>query len=615
MKCDPVLPPHPRLAANSFPVNTDKLHSSAETDHRLQELKNLIAKRDAAFERTSVAYLQQARTEDYKALEAEILLQQCIYHNHLSSKYAVSHQLAYECLVLARELGNASLEANALRMIGVNCNFLGELAQSRRAYDAGIRLLEHQPALSNNDKSILAGLYFNIVTLYREFELDESRLQYINKAHDLFVEIGNKQGIARCYISYANNYPGIKGTQKAIDYQVQAEAIFLEIGDKRGLGNCCVNIGYLTCALHSDFDKGLAKLEEGIGYLSQAGSAFYVINGYFNMACALRLKKDYDGAIGYLQMIEEAQRDSESKMNQANLLEEWSLTLEEKGDYKGALEMRKRFQEEKDKTYEFDKSSAVSDVRLGFELEEKQREANMLKRKNEEVEEYAHKLEISNYELKQFAHVASHDLKEPLRMVTLYLQMLEKRSSGKLDKEELDYLFYAREGATRMYHLINSLLTLSKIDPKTRLENVDLNKVAADALAFLEPQLNLKQMVVKVTELPTVLANYNYMVELFQNLISNAIKYSRTTDPTLEISCMRSDNFYYFSFCDNGIGIEPDYREKVFDIFQRLHSRNEYSGTGIGLTICKKIVEHLHGKIWIEDGKAGGTCCKFTLPV
>ncbi len=596
-------------------MEADKVHTSAETDLRLKELKALISARNSAFEQLSAQYLEQARLESYKALEAEILLQQCIYHNHLSSKYELSHQLAYECLELSRLLGNISLEANALRMIGVNYNFLGELAKSRRAYDEGIRLLEEQAALTDNDKSILAGLYFNIVTLYREFELDQSRLQYIDKAHDLFLQIGNKQGVARCYISYANNYPGIKNTTKAIDYQVQAEAIFREIGDKRGQGNCCVNIGYLTCSLYGEFDKGIAKLEEGIDLLTQAGSAFYVINGYFNMACALRLKKDYDGALRYLHMIEEAQRGSQSKMNQANLLEEWSLTLEEKGDYKEALAYRKRFQEEKEKTFEFDKSSAVSDVRLGFELEEKRREADRLKRKNEEVEAYARKLEISNFELKQFAHVASHDLKEPLRMVTLYLQMLEKQGASKLGKEELEYLFFAREGATRMYHLINSLLTLSKIDPQTKLEKVDLNRVAVEALEFLQPKLEEKGMLVKATDLPVVTANYNYMVELFQNLISNAIKYNRASNPVLEISCLKSDNFYYFSFCDNGIGIDPGYREKVFEIFQRLHSRNEYSGTGIGLTICKKIVEHLTGKIWIEDGKQGGACFKFTLPV
>ncbi|MFN8287912.1 MAG: ATP-binding protein [Chitinophagales bacterium] len=578
-------------------------------------LKGLISERSDDFKPVAENYYDKAKEEGDKVLMSEIRLQQCVYDNHISSRYEDSNSYAFECLDLARETGNASMEANALRMIGVNFNFLGELSKAREAYDEGVRILELRDNLTDGDKAILAGLYFNIVTLYRDSDLDEGRLQYIDKAYNLFSETGNRQGVARCYISYANNYPGIKGTHAAIEYQQKAQHIFKEIGDNRGRGNCLVNMGFLLCDIEAKYEEGMAMLQEGIELLSKSGSSFYVINGYFNMVCALRIQGRYDEAVTYLKKIEEATNNSQSRMNKANLYEEWANVLEMKGDFKEALSYYKKYKSEKAKTYQFDKSSAVSDVRMSFELEERKKEAQALKKKNLEVEAYARKLEISNFELKQFAHVASHDLKEPLRMVSLYMQLLEKHAAGKLDKEEIEYLYFAREGANRMYNLIESLLALSNINPEVHKEEVDLNKVYQETIEFLQPEIDRKQMKINCTALPKVKANKTQMLQLFENLIANAIKYNNSAKPVLDISSLRSDSSFYFSFCDNGIGIKEKYRQKVFEVFQRLHSRNEYSGTGIGLTVCKKIVEHLQGRIWIEDGKDGGSCFKFTIPV
>ncbi|MBK7149252.1 MAG: hypothetical protein IPH78_10635 [Bacteroidetes bacterium] len=173
----------------------------------------------------------------------------------------------------------------------------------------------------------------------------------------------------------------------------------------------------------------------------------------------------------------------------ATLYEEWALALEASGDAKGALEMYKRYYRDMENMYKFDKNSAVSDARMTFELEEKKREAEILKNKNKEIEAYTHQLEISNAELKQFAHVASHDLKEPLRMVSLYLQLLEKSTGRKLTDDELQYLYYAKEGANRMYGLIESLLQLSKINPDIKTETVDLSKVLNETAEFMRPEM------------------------------------------------------------------------------------------------------------------------------
>ncbi len=165
-----------------------------------------------------------------------------------------------------------------------------------------------------------------------------------------------------------------------------------------------------------------------------------------------------------------------------------------------------------------------------------------------------------------------------------------------------------------MFGLIESLLQLSKINPDIKRETVDLNKVLNEAIEFMRPEMQEKNFRISTVVLPKVKANRTHMVQLFENLISNALKYCRQINPELEISCTKNNAGYTFEFSDNGIGIEAKYREKVFEIFQRLHTRESFAGTGIGLTICRKIVEHMNGKIWIEDGKEGGCKIVFTLP-
>lgn len=586
--------------------------------HTIEEvrvnLKDLRDKRSPDFELFANKYLTEAKETGNKELELAVLFQYSAYYNHVQSNYAKSIELAKECLTLAQTLQDYTHCADSLRLLGVNYNYIGELAQARDAYESGIKILENRDALTKEDKVILAGLYFNTVTLYKEFELDTVRLQYMDKAFELFTETDNQQGIARCYISYANNYPGIKNTEKAQEYYHKAADIFRSIGDKRGEGNSLINVGYQLC-LQKKFEEGVPYIEKGIQYLELAGSSVFVCNGYFLLGIALRLQEKFDEAIEQFKRVEDITLATNARFSMATLYEEWALALEQSDRPAEALAMYKRYYKGMESMYQFDKNSAVSDARLTFELEERKREAEVLKKKNQEIEEYTHRLEISNAELKQFAHIASHDLKEPLRMVTLYMQLLEKHSGQRLGPDSLQYLYYAKEGASRMYNLIESILQLSKINPDIKHEIVDLNKVLHEVQEFLLPDMQQRGFRISTGVLPKIKANRNQMVQLFQNLVNNAVKFSKQEQPTLDISVTKQGDLYCFSFTDNGIGIQPQYRVKVFDIFQRLHNRDVYAGTGIGLTICKKIIEHHNGKIWIEDGTNGGCSFKFTLPV
>jgi light-regulated signal transduction histidine kinase (bacteriophytochrome) len=225
-------------------------------------------------------------------------------------------------------------------------------------------------------------------------------------------------------------------------------------------------------------------------------------------------------------------------------------------------------------------------------------------------------LKRSNAELEQFAYVASHDLQEPLRMVSSYLQLLSRRYQGKLDSDADEFIDFAVDGARRMQRLIEDLLAFSRIGTRGKpFEQVNANLALDKALANLTMTIEETSSKIMRSELPTLNADETQLVQLFQNLIVNGIKFHKTDEtPKVEISAVQEGNEWKFAVQDNGIGIDLQFAERIFVIFQRLHPRTEYPGTGIGLAICKKIVERHGGRIWVESKPDAGATFYFTFP-
>jgi len=228
-------------------------------------------------------------------------------------------------------------------------------------------------------------------------------------------------------------------------------------------------------------------------------------------------------------------------------------------------------------------------------------------------------LQRSNEELEQFAYVASHDLQEPLRKVASFCQMLQRRYAGQLDERADQYIDFAVDGAKRMQQLINDLLAFSRVGRTTdRMVPVDTRASAERALAALGDLPEETGAEVEIGELPTVTGDEALLTQVFQNLIGNAIKF-RAPDrpPRIRVDAVREDEFWHFRCEDNGIGIDPQYADRIFVIFQRLHSKDQYTGTGIGLSLCKKIVEYHGGRIWLDTDRDGAPGCvvHWTLPV
>jgi light-regulated signal transduction histidine kinase (bacteriophytochrome) len=237
------------------------------------------------------------------------------------------------------------------------------------------------------------------------------------------------------------------------------------------------------------------------------------------------------------------------------------------------------------------------------------------KRAQETLQETARELERSNRDLEQFAYVASHDLQEPLRMVATYTQLLAERYQGKLDENADKYIHYVVDGALRMQTLVQDLLAFSRVGRQGGSAAL-IHCEAALALAVknLEAAIKESNAHIEYERLPTILVEASQLTQLFQNLIGNAIKFRGLESPVVHVTAEQSGKEWCFAVTDNGIGIAPEHAELIFAIFKRLHTREEYPGSGIGLAICKKIVEQHGGRIWVESEPGRGCTFKFTLP-
>ena len=238
------------------------------------------------------------------------------------------------------------------------------------------------------------------------------------------------------------------------------------------------------------------------------------------------------------------------------------------------------------------------------------------RRAEEDLAKKAVELARSNADLEQFAYIASHDLQEPLRMVAAYTQLIAERYRGKLDENADKFIGYACEGALRMQTLINDLLAFSRIGRTgVKAGRVNCDAAMAEVLLNLGPAIRDCGATVSYAPLPEVLADSSQMTQVFQNLIGNAIKFRGKEPPEILVQAEKAGQDWLFTVSDNGIGIAPESAENIFVAFQRLHTRTEYPGNGIGLSICKKIIERNGGKIWVESGMSKGSSFKFTLPI
>jgi PAS domain S-box-containing protein len=241
------------------------------------------------------------------------------------------------------------------------------------------------------------------------------------------------------------------------------------------------------------------------------------------------------------------------------------------------------------------------------------------KKAEEKLKEIIDELERSNYELQQFAYITSHDLQEPLRTIASFTQLLERRYRGQLDSDADEFIEFIVDAAVRMKEMIQGLLEYSRVGTqKVEFKEVDMNMELDQALSNLHALINKNKAEITHDLLPNVMADPDQMVRVFQNLISNAIKFRKPDEPPkIHISYQidEENSEYIFKVSDNGIGIEKEYKDKIFEVFKRLHAMGKYEGTGIGLSVVKKIIEQYNGRIWVKSELGNGSTFYFTIPL
>ncbi|MEI6311241.1 MAG: ATP-binding protein [Bacteroidota bacterium] len=250
--------------------------------------------------------------------------------------------------------------------------------------------------------------------------------------------------------------------------------------------------------------------------------------------------------------------------------------------------------------FKFDKASALYNAKLNFTLQEKEKEAHLLKEKNKEFE-------VINEELKQFTYITSHDLKEPIRSLNNYVQLLIRSFKTEINPQQKEYLNYIELFSSRIFALIKDLNQYIQVQEPVEIGQVDLNKtihILKDNLSLLIKERNV---VIKFSKLPEIKAPESHMHDLFLNLLQNAIKYNKSKTPKIKIDSFTSNKEIIISVNDNGIGIPKKNQVEIFEVFKRLHAKTDYEGTGIGLAICKKIVEQNNGRIWVESEENKGS--------
>lgn len=233
----------------------------------------------------------------------------------------------------------------------------------------------------------------------------------------------------------------------------------------------------------------------------------------------------------------------------------------------------------------------------------------------EELEEHTLQLQASNQELERFVYLVSHDLQEPLRMVTSFLHLLQKKHNDSLDSNARQYIHYAIDGAERMEARVAGLLSLSKTGPAAKKVNIHMGALVKEVEQDLYVSITEKNADIQIeSPLPEIVADRNQMHLVLMNLVGNALKYTDGRPPRIRISCQDQKDHWQFNVQDNGIGIQPQYFERIFQLFQRLHTRQQYPGTGVGLAIVKKVIELNGGKVWVDPNTTEGSCFCFTVP-
>jgi signal transduction histidine kinase len=583
-----------------------------DLSERSKKIRELLRQRDPGAKEYIEESLQLAQNSNENDKIGEMLVS-------MSNYYSLIKRDIDQCLEYIHQakpyfdIGDSRRAGYYYGALGINYHFFYKLPEAQDAYLTSIQYMEEIDDLTEEESQRLATVYYNLYILFSFTDLSLLDRKYLDRAIELYKLHNHKAGLIFCYGAIINDLDKLGNIAEALEYARIRLRLAEELDDNLQVAFSSSTIGVLYAKMN-DRQTAMEFINRAKKIFEKANITQFLSSFYDEYAQAHLALGDYDEAISLFLKAIDLYNLLDSTLNLSKLYRLLSEAYEKSGRYQDSLEYQKKYSQILLDNFKVDKVLYMSAVQNEFERQQQERETDMLKLKNEEVRQYANQLEQSNEELKQFAHAASHDLREPVRMIVSYTELLEMNLKGKLTAEQHELFGYLKEGGKRINEMIAGILAFSKVNNHHELAKVNLNDILQSVKANLKIPITAQHAVIECGQLPTVLSNHVLMIQLFQNLISNAIKYNSSSQPSVKIDYYHDAGLHTFCFSDNGIGIEDMYREKVFDIFTRLQNRQHHSGSGIGLAICKKIVDRLGGDIINRPNKQGGTDFVFTIP-
>ena len=540
---------------------------------------------------------------------------ECYIYYFISNIYCYKGQfkLALEYANLGKELISLTKDSfvkyKIYNILGVIYFNFSEYINALNNFFKALEFLKEEEDKYQNE---ISGLYLNIANICFRNKDYAHALEALDDSIKIMKQIQSEFGLYLCYNTYGNIYIELEEVEKAETYYQKALFLAEKIANLTNLATIYNNLAQV-------YEKK-KELKKALKFVSSS----LRINKQLNREAIIAIDYRRIGIINFeLNQIEEGIEFLEKAYILSYKLEDKTealLSVEELADYcakakrwEEAYQYRTKHSELRDEIFNEQKAKTVSELQIRHQLERKKRETELLKASEERIRLYADKLEDSNRELERFAHVASHDMKEPLRMIHSYLGLISKKVKKYEDEVLNEFLHYAVDGANRMQNLITEMLKLAQLSKDTTMKSVDINDVILLVFKNLETIIQEKNAVLKYENLPIVTGNIALLTQLFQNLIGNGIKYNRSEKPTITIRVNETETAYHFEIEDNGIGIKEEDYKRVFEMLTRLNNRTEFEGTGIGLATCKRIVEKHNGRIWVTSEYGEGSNFQFFL--
>ena len=582
------------------------------TDELQTQIRTLLSQRDAVVLDLIKKHEAFTHTSGHQEQIGESYVNYALYYSMVEmdyDKFFHYAEMAKPCFNLANHRRAAYYYGNIAYCFHTH----SKLPESQGCFLRAIKAMEQITDLSVAETKRLASHYYNLYILFGFTDLGTLDRKYIERALELNESVNHKLGLSYNYSALAADLDKQEKFDEALNYTQKRITLSKELNDMPQLSLAYCMAGLLNAKLGNK-EVGFEYFEKAKDILETISSVQYQAGYYLEYAEAHFALKEFEIAIDNFQKAHNLYISIDFTPNLSRIYRYLSKAYSSMGNTADALAYQEKYSQTLLDNFKLDKLLAIAAAQNELEHEQQERETSLLKQKNDEIEIYVQQLERSNDELKQFAHAASHDLREPVRMIVSYTDLLEKSLKANINEEQKEFFSYLKDGGKRINEMIAGILAFSKATSiQDDVYDTDLNEVLHSVKDNLKLALTTRNATLQSGQLPTVKGTTTLLIQLFQNLVSNGIKYNQTDSPIIKISVEKKGNHYQFCVSDNGIGIDDVYREKVFDIFTRLQNREQYSGSGIGLAICKKIVERLGGKISNRTNAIGGTDFIFTL--